>query len=558
MQSPRPSFPPESPERRDLSPMTARGRDSSGPAGLVADLQRPAAYPSPTPVGVELRATHGSWVFLTEKSAYKLKRPVDYGFLDYSTPDKRRYFCEVEVALGRRLAPDVYLGVEPVYLTAEGHRLFGPGQVVDHVVHMRRLADADAASALLDAEALGPAHLERLAVRLARFYRETPAHREIDAATILAAAIEENRRQALALGGVGLDPDAVGRVCAWQAASLRTRARILRERALAGRVRDGHGDLRLEHVYFEGGQAGEPLIIDAIEFNEGFRLADVALDVAFLAMELDAAGREELAAAFLSSFAARTDDYGFFVLLDLYLSYRAFVRAKVAGFVAADAGTPPAKARRKRQEAEWLLAHAESYTRRHRAQAVVLVGGLPGVGKTTLAAAVGRALALPVVSSDLVRKHLVGVDPETRARPEVYGAEWTERTYAGVLARARQVLDAGLGVVLDATFREPRWRLEAKDLAASAGRPFIFVEAACDEATVRERLRARGEVAHVSDADLAVYARLRDSFVPPDELPAVEKLRADTRLRPEVLAGQIVAHLGAARSDPAVTASLFQ
>jgi aminoglycoside phosphotransferase family enzyme/predicted kinase len=518
------------------------GQPRADPGALVRDLLRPEAYPPPAPSGVELRHTHASWVFLTDGEAWKVKRPVDYGFLDFSTAEKRRRCCEEEVRLGRRLAPDVYLGVAPLHAGVEGHSFAGAGPVVDHAVRMRRLPDEDSASVLLASGQLGPRHLERLAARLARFYAEAPRTPALGAPAVLAGHMEENHAQCLPWAGRFVDAALLERLHDWQRATLAARRALLAERAAA--ARDGHGDLRLEHVYFEGGDPEALRVIDPIEFNPRLRCADPALDVAFLAMDLDANHRPELAAWFLSSFARASNDYDFYPVVDLYLSHRAWVRAKVACFVAADPRTAPAKVNRKAREAAAFLTLAASYLHREpSATPVIAVGGAIGAGKTTLAQALGLALEAPVVSSDLTRKHLGGIAATATGGARLYTAEHTRRTYAELCRRAAEVVASGRGVILDATFPDPETRAQAEAVARRAGRPFRLVELDCDDRILQQRLGRRLEGASVSDARADLLTTFRRGYRRPGEVAPQERVLLDGALPVEQLVSLVRAAL---------------
>jgi predicted kinase len=359
---------------------------------------------------------------------------------------------------------------------------------------------------------------------------------------VLAAHVDENHAQTLPHVGRFVAAPLVDGLHRWQRAALEAAGPRLADRARAGRVREGHGDLRLEHVYFAGGDPAAVLAIDPIDFNRRLRCLDQGLDVAFLAMELEAAARPDLAAHFLSCFARASGDYGFYPLLDLFLSYRAWVRAKLACFVAADPGTPPEKASRKASEAARLFTLAASYqdpaTRRPQ---VIAVGGLIGSGKTTLADALGRALALPVISSDATRKRLGGLHVHERGGPALYTDAFTDRTQTAMQDQAGEVLASGRGVILDATFRDPRARRAARALAHAAGRPFLFVELTCDEETLRARLRQRAASPGLSDAREDLLPRLLSEYQPPTELPPGERVRLDGRRGAEELAREVVA-----------------
>jgi uncharacterized protein len=499
---------------------------------LLDDLRRPEAYPAPRPSQVTQITTHISWVFLTDREVWKLKRPVDYGFVDYTTLERRRRCCEDEVRLNRRLAPDVYLGVVPVRLGREGHWFGADGEIVDYAVRMRRLADEHSAEALLRRGALTPDHLARLAGRLARFFDDAGSASEAGAIDAIRGNVVENFVQAQSFVGRFVSQDTFDAVRSWQLGILEREPGRFRARVEQGRIRDGHGDLRLEHVYFE---PAEPIVIDCVEFNERLRSGDAAADVAFLAMELTARSRADLAEQFLAAFAVASDDHDLYGVVDFYAGYRAWVRGKVAAFLAADSSTPAEKAARKAEEAQSLFTLARAYAEaRPGAPPVIAVGGVIGSGKSTLAEALGRALGVPVVSSDRVRKALAGVQATERAPEGAYSAAFSARTFDEVFRRAGVVLDSGRGVVLDATFRERALRLRARDLAQRHGRRFLFVETVCDEVTLRERLRRRAAGPVISDAGEALLERVRAEFEPVTELGAGEHVRVDTTGPPEV------------------------
>jgi aminoglycoside phosphotransferase family enzyme/predicted kinase len=513
--------------------MTASGAEPEKPVpgrSLLDDLRRPEAYPEPRPSAVTLVTTHISWVFLTDREVWKLKRPVDYGFVDYTTVERRRQCCEDEVRLNRRLAPDVYLGVVPVRLGSQGH-WFGPdGETVDYAVRMRRLPDDRSMEALLRRGALTPEHLLRLAARLARFFAAAVPVPEAGTIEAIRRPVSENFVEVEPFVGRFVTREVFDAVRDWQLETLRRHAARFEERVRQGRIRDGHGDLRLEHVYFED---GDPIAIDCVEFNPRLRSGDVAGDVAFLAMELRARSRADLAERFLAEFARESDDHDLYGVIDFYASYRAWVRGKVAALLAADPSTPPEKASRKADEAASLFKLARTYAaERPGSEPVIAVGGLIGSGKTTLAEGVGGATATAVVSSDRVRKSLAGVGPTDRAPAEAYSGAFSERTFDEVFRRAAVVLGSGRGVILDATFRDRALRLRARELARRHGRRFVFVEAVADEATLRARLRARAEGSSISDAGESLLERVRAEFEPVTELDRDEHVRASTARPP--------------------------
>lgn len=475
----------------------------TGAPDIVDDLSRRDAYET-DPGRIDLRVTHASWVFLTERDVWKVKRPVDLGFLDFRTLEARRRACEEEVRLNRRLAPDVYLGVHPIRLTASGCGFVGDGAIVDWAVRMRRLPDDAGASTLLAQGRLDARLLSSVAEKLAVFLREARVAPRFGMPDVLSFNLEENFSQVAPFIGDLLDQKTFDEVQAFQRGQLAgNRARFI-ARIAEGRIREGHGDLRLEHIYFLAGQDGrlEPTVIDCIEFNERFRCGDVAAELAFLSMELEAAGRQDLAAGVVARFAEASDDFGLYGVLDFYLSYRAWVRGKVAAFVASDPATPGDLRASKRDEAHrcFALARAVSGVPIDR-PFVIAIGGPIGSGKSTLAVELGRELAVPVVSSDRTRKATAGVAPTARADRSSYTPEARDRTYEEIIRRAGQVAGTGRGVILDATFAASGWRQRAAEAARAANATFVWIEALCPENLLRQRLGARRQSPSVSDAD---------------------------------------------------------
>jgi aminoglycoside phosphotransferase family enzyme/predicted kinase len=505
---------------------------------LVRDLLRPTAYPD----GVErvtLRVTHASWVFLTEAEVFKVKRPVDLGFLDYHTVEARRDACHEEVRLNARLAPDVYLGVVPVRRArgglADGLSFVGDGPIVDWAVHMRRLPDAASAGALLARGDLEAPALESVAERLARFLRDARPAPSFGTPATLAGNLEENFEQTAPFVGTLLDRQTFEEVQSYQRGELaRNEARFL-ERIADERIREGHGDVRLEHIYFPTGVARrDPIIIDAIEFNQRFRCGDVAAEIAFPAMELEAAGRLDLAEGLVARFSEASDDFALYGVLDFYLSYRAWVRGKVAAFVAGDPSTSPQLRAAKAAEARRFfgLARAAAGAALDR-PFLIAVGGLIGSGKSTLAGDLGRRLAVPVISSDRARKAAAGLAPTAPGGADLYEPSARDRVYGQILGAAELVLEGGRGAILDATFSARRWRQRAAAVAQQAGAIFVFNEAVCPPDLLRQRLATRRQHPSVSDAK----ETLLDSFMRDHEPLGLEdpgpRLAVDTSAPPD-------------------------
>jgi aminoglycoside phosphotransferase family enzyme/predicted kinase len=485
----------------------------------------------------KLIETHISWVLLDRHDVYKLKKPVDLGFLDFRTLEQRREACEAEVRLNRRLAPDVYLGVVPVVRDEGGtHRLGGEGEPVDYAVHMKRLGDAGRADIRLAEDRFGRDEVDAIAERIARFHEAAargPAIDRFGAPAAIAQNVAENFDQTRDVIDHYLSADEAAEVERFQREFVGRRAPFL-ERIDRRRICDGHGDLRLEHIYL--GEDGAIRIIDCIEFNDRFRYQDTCADVAFLAMDLALSGSVALAERFLGRYAKDAQDYELYPLVDFYQSYRAYVRAKVMTFVAEDPGASAAARKRAEHEARRAFLLAVAYERAPLAPpSVVVVGGLIGSGKTTVADEVAFRLGGPSIDSDRTRKHLAGVASTAplgvASFVGAYAEQVTEGVYTELMRRAALVLRSGRPVVLDASFRTRAYRARALELAEAEGVPFYFIECRTDRVVLEARLRGReGRSGVVSDGRAHHLEDFEARFEPIDELEAEHHLIADTSL----------------------------
>jgi uncharacterized protein len=497
-------------------------------------LLSPKAFPSTTLTQVERIQTHISWVFLLENDVYKLKRPVDLGFLDFRTVEKRRLACEAEVELNRRLAPTVYHGVVPIGRTADGClHVNGQGDVVDWAVHMRRVPDVERADNLLQAGKLSLEHLDALAARLADFHSQSEHGSRIasfGAPEHVAQNVRENFVQTRSHIERFMSQRDAAELENWQRNYVQDRAALFRERLEQKRVRDGHGDLRLEHVYVEPSGI---TVLDCIEFNDRFRYADVCADVAFLSMDLEASGRVDLAELFLARYARYANDFDLYGLVDFYESYRAFVRAKVASFTAADETVDyPSRERAWQKARHYALLALSAKRSPLLAPVVIAIGGTLASGKSTLAERLGLELAAPVVDTDRIRKHLAGrlpLDAVTTAPFRgSYSLEASEQVYAELCRRARVVLGSGRPIIVEASFRTAAQRAQIRTLAQAQQVPFYFVECRAPTDVCKSRLSERAQGRSVSDGRLEIFDAFNRAFEAVTELSASEHIVLDT------------------------------
>lgn len=455
---------------------------------LVRFLNRPESYGDGTSA-VSFKETHISWVALTDRRVYKVKKSVRFPFLDYSTQELRLHACREELRLGRRLAPDVYLGYMPITVGPLGRLQFGgDGPVVDNCVVMKRLPEARMLDRLIREKAASRADIDRLLSVLVPFYSQAVPGPEIERFAT-ASAIERQARENLAtIDSIdhGLPKSMFKRVRASQLQFLKLSSPLFAERVRAGRICDGHGDLRPEHVCM----VDPPVVFDCVEFSARLRAADVISELAFLAMELDFLGVPELATAVVEGYKTRANDAVPDVLINFYKSYRACIRAKV-NLLRADQQTGTA-ADQSRASARRYLQLASFYSTAFYRPKLFVTVGAAGTGKSTVADALADALGLEVLRTDAIR-HELGGHREAGAGvgQGIYSESMTEWTYAELFARADALLRESVSVVLDGTFRDVRKRDQAIQLAHRSAAEVHFIYCRCSRELAHTRIADR-------------------------------------------------------------------
>jgi aminoglycoside phosphotransferase family enzyme/predicted kinase len=507
---------------------------------LIDALTKPKAYPYLVEK-VEVRQTHISVVFLAGSQVYKIKKPINLAFLDFSTLAKRHHFCDEEVRLNRRLAPHVYQGVVPITQSDGTVRFEGQGVPVEWAVKMERLPDEATLLRRLQSHDLESAMIEAVARKLADFHASAEASdriSEFGSVEVVAGNARENFEQSIPHVGTTVSSAVFDRLKKLTDESLTRLRPLIESRAKSGIPRDTHGDLRLEHIYFfpEQKPPANLVLIDCIEFNERFRFADPVADIAFLVMDFLFHGRRDLAEAFaIEYFRASGDDEGK-ALLPFYTAYRSAVRGKVNGFKLQEKEVPKAEQARAltKAKAHWLLALGELETPNRR-PCLILIGGLPGTGKSTLANALADRGGYQVIRSDVVRKELAGIAENVHHQAGfaqgIYTPKWTQRTYAECLRRAESLLFEGKRVIVDANFPEERWRRAFLDAASRLSVSAIFLLCAAKKEAVRTRLQRRR--ADVSDADVRIYEQAARRWETPGRAIRGWLREVDTNTRPE-------------------------
>lgn len=484
--------------------------------GFIQQLLDPACYRHAAGP-VRLIETHISWVLLTGEFAYKLKKPLDLGFLDFSTLELRRAACQEEIRLNRRLAPDIYLAVVPITGTPQMPRVDGAGEAFEYAVKMRQFP-ADATLDRLDAAGeLNAAQIEAFAATVARFHENDCARAPADSAWGSPEAVWQPVAQNFTQIAPRLEGDAdrerLAALERWSTAEHAHLTPLMVARKRAGWVRECHGDLHLGNLAWVDGR---PLVFDCIEFNPALRWVDVQSEIAFCYMDLLQRGHPQWAWLFLNVWLEYTGDFAGLALLRYYAVYRALVRAKVAVL---RAGQLDGAARRAAfDEVRALLDLALSLTRTTPAR-LDITHGLSGSGKTTVTQRLMRAPGAIRVRSDVERKRLAGLDALAKSGSGVggglYALDATRRTYAHLAACAGALLDADWPVIVDATFLA-RWQRDLlHETARSRGVPFRILDFPAELATLRARIVERARTGgDASEANLEVLQHQLDTQEP--------------------------------------------
>ena len=495
-------------------------------AAIRKAMMQPGFYPHPVQ-SIERRETHISTVFLTGPYVYKVKKAVDLGFLDFTTLAKRKTYCRLEVRLNRRLSQGVYLDVLPITCHEGRYRLDGPGEPVEFAVKMRQLAEADSMQQRLRKEGLTDAQIRALVHRLVVFFAGAAKGCTPEASAV--PAWEENLRRVDGFAGVWIDRPRFEYVRTAAGAFARSHGALFDRRRTELKIKDGHGDLRTDHIYFTSNGIQ---IIDCIEFNPNLRCLDVISDLAFLAMDLDDQDFTETAGDLIRWYVEASDDLGALPLVDFYRCYRAMVRCKVCCYRLQEKALADPEEAALRASAARYLALACDYAAGFSRPTLWMVGGLPAAGKSTVARELAALQAISVIRSDVVRKELFAETAEAAATAAfdqgIYSVGATEATYNRMIALADEFLKKGVSVVIDATFSRRAHRVQALRLAERRQALPIFVECWAAEAVLAARLRQRESRPSVSDARLFHLEDFKKRYEPVASMGNAVHIRIDT------------------------------
>jgi len=501
---------------------------------LIQALHNPACYGHPVQA-VRVVETHISWVLLTGPYAYKIKKPVNFGFLDFSTLVQRRFYCEEELRLNRRLAPQLYLDL--VRITGEPATpvLNGTGEVIEYAVKMMQFPQEAQLDRMLARAELGPEYIDRLTQELGVF------HGRIDIAGNDKPFGEPNNvyepvHQNFEQIRPRIDPQdqaQLRRLEIWSEMTFAELKQSFAERKHQGFIRECHGDAHLANMAWIGGRV---VLFDCLEFNANLRWIDVMSELAFLVMDLDDRGRPDLARRALNAYLEHTGDYAGLSVFRFYLVYRALVRAKVACIRLRQSGLNEKEQQQARDQYHSYADLADRYTQANTAS-LIITHGLSGSGKTTITQSLLETWDTVRVRSDVERKRLHGLASQARSGSGIdtglYSTEAGQRTYAHLATLAEIILRAGYTVIVDAAFLKRAQRARLHAVAKQMRVPFVILDIGAQENILRERVRRRVQRGHdASEADLAVLAHQLATQEPltAEELPHVVTIDSECPL----------------------------
>jgi len=477
---------------------------------IISALMNPEAYDEIVE-NIRLVQTHISWIFLTGKYAYKIKKPVDFGFLDFSTLEKRKLYCEKELELNRRLAPDMYLEVVSITQSDDKIKIKGEGKVIEYAVKMRELPQETMMLKLLEIGRVDDNLIDRIVKIISNFHSKAKIINHSDFETVK-FNWDENFDQTKPFINKTIGKNEFDFIETRIKNFLKTNEKIFAKRESEGKIRDCHGDLHSGNIFI----TDKIYIFDAIEFNERFRFGDVANEVAFLAMDLDFHNKQDLSNYFVEKYIEYSKDKELKKVLDFYKCYRAFVRGKVTSFKLQDKTISVQEKKESEKLAKKYFDLAFNYTKRF-SPILIIMSGLMGTGKSRLAKKIARKLRAKIIRSDVVRKELGKISPTTQKfephKKGIYSEEFTDRTYKEIIERAKENLTTA-SCILDATFLKRDYRKQASALAKKLGLPFFIIECICPENKIKERLEKRIKGKSVSDGRWELFYDQKKEFEP--------------------------------------------
>jgi uncharacterized protein len=468
---------------------------------LIQQMLQPGFYPHQVKEPIQLIQTHCSYVLLTGDFVYKLKKPVNFGFLNYSTLELREHFCHEELRLNQRGAAELYLEVLPITQVEEKYQLAGSGEAVEYTLKMREFPDDGLFSTMFEQGKIGETEIADLARVVADYHSQIQTNEYISSfgeIPQVRAAFDENYEQTVNYVGGPQTAQQFDETKNYTDNFFATKTELFKNRITGNFIRECHGDLHLRNICLWHDQI---LLFDCIEFNEPFRFVDVMYEVAFTVMDLEAKQRPDLANVFLNTYIEQTGDWEGLQLLPLYQSRQAYVRAKVTSFLLDDPSVPADVKAEASQTAAAYYQQAWNYTKPSQGK-LILMSGVSGSGKSTTAKYLAQQLGAIHLRSDAVRKHLGGVPLYEKGSNDLYSADMTEKTYSRLLELGILLADQGYTVILDAKYDRQNLRGDVIKAATAQQIPLQIIQCTAPVEILKERLEKRqGDIADAT-ADL--------------------------------------------------------
>lgn len=464
---------------------------------VIQQMLQPEFYPHPVNAPIELIQTHVSYVLLTGDYAYKVKKPVNFGFLDFSTLEKRQHFCQEELRLNQRGAAELYLEVIPLTQADDSFQLGGTGEPVEYAVKMQQFPQSALLSEFFDRNELTESLLERLAHALATFHASAAINdyiRSFGQVSKIRQAIDENYEQTEAYIGGPQTQQQFDETRQYTDRLFAEQQALFDSRMQHNWIRECHGDVHLRNIALWHDKI---LLFDCIEFNEPFRFVDVMFDIAYIVMDLDARDRRDLSNRFLNAYIEQTGDWEGLQVLPLYLSRQSYVRAKVTSFLLSDPSVPESVKQSSAETAARYYRLAWEYTQPQQGQ-LILMAGLSGSGKSTLARQLARQQGAIHIRSDAARKHLAGIPLEASGGADIYTPDMNQKTYDRLRTLGITLAAQGYTVILDAKYDRQPLRQAVISEAEAHQLPLQIVHCTAPLEVLQARLRDR--TADISDA----------------------------------------------------------
>ena len=522
---------------------------------LLQAMFRPEFYPH-RPEHIELIQTHISYIFLAGDYVYKIKKAVDFDFLDFTTIERRRFYCYEELRLNRRLAPDIYLDVLEIGEDAVGNIVLGKGErVVDYAVLMKKLPGDRMLKTLLQHRKVDLPIMDAVARKLSHFHAHAATGGKIDeigGVETIHRNHDENFEETRNYINITIPEHQYRFIRDYAYDFMARHHNLLLKRVQDHKIRDCHGDLHLDHICIADpatrrGTANGPgndyspddiIIFDCIEFNERFRYEDVASEVAFLAMDLDYNGHAGYADTFVSAYIGHSDDREIGSLQNFYKCYYAYVRGKVISFRLGESSVTPEERAEEIKAASRYFDLAYTYAARLEKPALVLMAGLTGTGKSVRADSLAPRIGAEIIRTDILRKEMLHMAPAERHAEAfgtgIYREEVTRKTYDKAIELASQRLTEGKSIIIDASYRSRADRQRALAAAERLKADFFIIECTCPENIIRKRLDMRTfDKGEASDGRWEIYLAQKEAFERITEMPEDSHIIIDTSLTPE-------------------------